>query len=622
MKYLSCDLCQPEQASLGCVCCSSVLLVCSQCLTHHIKTCPSTHLIITLSLALQLSHSPLALKSFSSSATSKPFKCLNSISSSLYLSPEITNSQYRVESLSFDVERSLGLGDRYLHYFTSPYTLLIYDIPSQSLDSLNLGELEERNMYALTNGNLFLMCVSDDEDEEEEEEEETMSCYIVEVATKRFHKLPFRSQARMHIGFVCHGDYLYAFGGTDDVTEFNTAERFNLAKNTREAIPDMDYARSELSCVAIWDKIFLFHGSFKNIEVFNTLTLSYEKFTFENAEEKHSHGLAHRGGERVYLLTYSYIQIYDLQIRKLAQISLKTPVDVYSPYRVSTYKNEIYYFNILSGMVQRFPLSEISDIEMTESQPDDRYIYTPSEFLGLIRIDLQTKQATKLHFNYKTAKPDNLCVLPSGEIMVAIKKSSETLLYDPEGNTVKETYELPRKCVSLKMVYLRGSVYGFALEAAEKKNSGMKGYVLRLDAENRSWQALLEIKNAKKWEKSLCVGIEGRIYLIDERGGKDVYDIDSCIYANTYIVMDINYTVVKVVRDRIYNICGNRYMIYDTKLELIEQGTLNWPEHIEKTKSTVGVYGDRIYYYNDGTGLLESHDTISNYRSAEVIQIL
>lgn len=622
MNNLYCNSCQSEKASMGCVCCSSILLTGPQCLTHHLKNCPSIHYLSTLSLAHQLYHTPLALKSLSSLSSSKPYKSLASISSSLNLSTENTDPYFRVESLSFGIETSLGIGDRYLYYFTSPYTLLIYDIQSKQLNSLDLGELEERNMYRLTNGNLFLMCVSDEEEEEDEDDEDTMSCYILEVATKRFNKLPYRSKARMHIGFVCHGDYLYAFGGTDDLGEFNTAERFNLAKNTREPLPDMNYARSELSCVAIWDKIFLFHGSFKNIEVFNTSTLSYEKLTFNNAKQKHSHGLAHRAGERVYLLTYSYIQIYDLQIRKLAQISLKTPVDVFSPYRVSSYKNEVYYYNILSGMVQKFSLFEISDIEMTESKSDDRYIYTPSEYLGLIRIDLQTKKATKLHFNYKSVKPHNLCVLPSGEIMIAMKKSSETLLYDPVGNIVKETYALPHKCASLKMVYLRGSLYGFGLQAAEKNNSGMKGYVLRLDAENRSWQALLEIKNGKKWAKSLCVGIEGRIYLIDERGGKDVYDIDSFIYANTSIEMDISCTIVKVVKDRIYNLCRNRYRIYNTNLELIEEGTLDWHEHREKTKSTVGVYEEKIYYFNDETGLLEFYDTINNSRSAEVIQIL
>lgn len=54
---------------------------------------------------------------------------------------------------------------------------------------------------------------------------------------------------RKHLGCAVYKNFIYAVGGRDDLTELNTAERYNLALNQWEPIISMKSRRSGVSTI-------------------------------------------------------------------------------------------------------------------------------------------------------------------------------------------------------------------------------------------------------------------------------------------------------------------------------------------------------------------------------------
>ena len=108
----------------------------------------------------------------------------------------------------------------------------------------------------------------------------------------------------------------------------------------------------------------------------------------------------------------------------------------------------------------------------------------------------------------------------------------------------------------IQAVYHREKVYGFGYRRSKDVDSdSWNGLVFRFDMESRTWNTLLKTKIS-------CVGIENRIYVIDDKVSIYLYDIETDCYSATVMKLNSKSKVGKEIKGRIFIYHRNRYKIY------------------------------------------------------------
>ncbi len=108
------------------------------------------------------------------------------------------------------------------------------------------------------------------------------------------------------------------FGGRKFSTPLKSAYRYHFDGDYWKKLPNMNFGREMISPVLVGDEIYLFAGSFSKIDVFHTRRVSYRIARFENSERLNSSlSVASLYDDKIYLITQSYIQVYDKNLEKL-----------------------------------------------------------------------------------------------------------------------------------------------------------------------------------------------------------------------------------------------------------------------------------------------------------------
>ena len=86
--------------------------------------------------------------------------------------------------------------------------------------------------------------------------------------------------ARAACADVLLGDYIYMFGGDNDVDELASVERYSIVCNTWEDLPDMAAARCcHCAVAALRNIIYILGGETRVLEVFDTTLLEWKRET-------------------------------------------------------------------------------------------------------------------------------------------------------------------------------------------------------------------------------------------------------------------------------------------------------------------------------------------------------
>lgn len=630
-----CSLCYSEAATVGCICHRDLKLIGSHCLATHISHSHISHYVIGLPLAFNLLSNPGDLakylsgtlnsradtKSRNASMSKLSDEDLSSLTVQSISKPDSSNDlPLRIgESLVTDFQISLKNeiqldrwhSGRYLYYTTEIHRnkLFKYDAVKNSIDCIEI-QIGTTNLIPIEIRDVLLNFKAPG----------VYDFFKLNPATRRFHLLSSDTIIRNYSRFLYHEDCFYFFGRFINDIPFTNAERFNFATNRLEKLRNMKYARRDLTCLGVGNRIYLFNGPSKNIEVFNTETLRYEEIEFDNSETVEGIACPLKTVDKIYLITKSYVQIYDLQFTKLHQVPSLHNVKPIIIANYIVHQNKLYYTNGIFN-IAKFDLS-YSDTH-TELRYSNHYnrrnLYIPYGSKSSVVIDLKYKTAKLIKVNSALNNPGSYCELPNGYLLLSYEDS--WVLYNLALNSY-EIYRYPLEHLDLTqdqqefipncLIYHSNYAYGFADKC-----------VLKFDLEHKSCSKVLDIWNSSWRYRPCCLSIGNQIYILGGYVAEiDMFDTNTNTYHTNILPLKSKHVIAKVIDDRIYVLYGNCYQIYNKNLELIQEGTSNCADKVISSLSAVGYYDYRIYFFNKSSGFMEYHDIRTHERGVEVIEFL
>jgi hypothetical protein len=520
------------------------------------------------------------------------------------------------DDLNTDLGSSFS-GKRYIYVHKSnSKCLLQYDITSENVNIIELNTLPrdflDSSTCELPNGDVFCVGFTN---------QEIGEVYLYKLATRECIQLPHLRYQRSFLSLFYYKNYVYAFGGKNS----NRAERYSLSDKKWEILSDMNYQRSCLSCIGIFHKIYLFYGSFKNIEVFNIRNMQFEQFEFDNSDINESIcGVAYKVQDRIYLITDNLTQVYDTTITKIKKYTNSFSMKHYSIHNRVCYNNSIYYHNYNTFTIEKldiaFPIPE------THISSDDfnRYIYKARNNTRFIhRIDLECSTIQSIDLSKTLARNfsnTSLCVINTGDVVIAgfsNPVSKECYLYSPSNSTCTKLPDLNTPRSNTTLIYHDRYVYAFGgqnglsenLKVAEKIHTSFED----------CWIQLTDMIHSRNMPA--CVAVGNKIYIM--RGHyKPIEEFD--ITTNSYKLpprVNLGDFVLSImIDDNIHMIGENYYKILTQELEILSDFKGKWKsEYITFTFGNIVYYNNSIYFFNDGRNILERVNPVSFEREVQII---
>lgn len=177
--------------------------------------------------------------------------------------------------------------NRYI-YIPSNHSLTRYDAHSNQARSYDLSIFYKSQFFTsqliysayclLPNGDIFIVSVSNNR----------CLCFVYNLHYSRQTCFGPLNTVRDQMTLYYYRDYIYALGGYQtsetavspgSLKAMKVAERFNIADNKWEILPDMIEARVAPSVVGIGDSIFVLGGG-GNAEKYDLITEKFIKFSF------------------------------------------------------------------------------------------------------------------------------------------------------------------------------------------------------------------------------------------------------------------------------------------------------------------------------------------------------
>lgn len=623
----SCTLCHNESAYYISFSYRELTFIGPSCLGNYLANSSKSHFLIKITEVNKVwPDQPSLLKYLNSTLKLHTESLLDSLcylnspqnqTSPVQLTSQYILTQSLTSNLLVSQKRSnssaVNDSERYLYYATYSNNFLIYDVFKKSvkcIDMSNDGNRYFKNSMQLVGEYVFSMSEAYIEFKVRSEAD------IFHRSGRRLPKLPYQFLNKNGFALCYHRGYMYLFGGKDYSTYRNTNERLNLALNTSQKLPGMRFKRAMLSCVAIGNKIYLFRGSSKSIDLFNTYTLTFKEVQILNEEPLECHGIAFKIENMVYLITKSYIQIYNTKLFKLGQISLASQIYHSPAYSTIYHSNHLYYFNPLTRKIQSQSLSYSQSNPVLDSEDRNlRWIYIYDVSRGVLRADVKSKIVEKV-IEDAGKSVNSVCSLPSGEAFILLDPNDTCMLINCSYNSIY----LPgfnKRSDTCSSLYHDGNIYVFAYDLRSHL------YMVSLDLETKTWSNLLEKRDLKKRYCASYVGIGDKIYILGGGNAEvDMYHITTNSYTAYIYKLSSSNAVSMVIGDEIYVIQKNTYQIFDINFELIKEGESRCPKYEVYSKYNVAFYEGKLYFINEETWLLEYFDIRNQERRAEAIQFL
>lgn len=499
-------------------------------------------------------------------------------------------------------------------------TLLKFDIVSKELESIFLPTInrnfEETGTCVLPNGSVVIAGFSNPVSNE---------VYLYNPNTSICDSLANLSIARYFISLYYYDGFVYAFGGKDDEDNWvMKCERLNLEENRWEMLPELMHSEDIVSCVGVDKNIYLFCGSNRMIDIFNIETLRFDEMKIENSETVDCCGLSYLFKDRIYLITHSYIQVYDLTLSKLQQYTNSSQHHRYTTTNTILHNNSFHFynFNLESIQKERIPLLGQTPrcIKYDTKNFASRYIYRQNTNTSiLLRLDLHSETIEAIDLSSTLTQEfsgTSVCMLPSGEVFIAGFRDPVTgacYIYNPITQDCRRLRDMQIPRYFICLVYHNNFVYSFG---GEIENGEITTDAERFDIEKGKWMGIAKMIKARN--SASCVGIENRIFIFG--GGKDsveVYDIKKNYYNLIKMNLYVDCVAVKIC-DLIY-VIGDGFKILNKDFKILHE-----IEHKQKENSTysignVGVYKGCVYFYNQDLRLYERFYALAGERTIVAI---
>jgi hypothetical protein len=454
-----------------------------------------------------------------------------------------------------------------------------------------------------------------------------VSCdvYLYRENSHKVTKLPDLSTPRYYISLFSYKNYLYAFGGRDESDRLCcAAERLNLSNFTWEILPNIRnyYNSTALSCVAIYDKIYLFDGSCEYIQAFNTISLEYEEVLFDNSESECCDGIAYKYNNNIYLLTDSHLQIYDLTLQKINQIETAQNNSRFTINNIISTTNNIFFYNYSTYLIESIS-PPYTDSEYTSNlDSTDRYIYkTKQKSSKIHQIDLKLRTIRTYNLSkyiHKDFSHTSTCTLPNGEVFIAgfsEEVDKACFIFNPTTSACRRVQDMQTSRYFASLICYNWNLYAFGGQSESKYSVRAAE---RFEIETWRWYKLQNMINGRILPS--CIGLDNLIYIF---GGEDnsveIYNIES----NTYKLCGFNlyHDVIAVdVGEFIYLIEEDSYLIMNKNLDIVEQPRNRSKRGSELYSfSNVVIYGGNIYFYNQKNYQLEQMNVQTRERSIVII---
>lgn len=452
--------------------------------------------------------------------------------------------------------------------------------------------------------------------------------YLLNPHSQESIPLPGLSSPRYLLKLFYHSGYVYAFGGKNTENQIvSTAERLNLSNNNWEPLPDMKYSNRGISCISIKDKIYLFCGFNRYLDVFNPLTLQFEEDNIDNSEPIECDGVAGICGDKIYLQTSSLIQVYDLKLNKLAEYYNSSQYARFSLTNVIQHQDSIFYHNFYKEAIMQICTSNL-DFSLryshnTSKNADNRFIYTPNNgTYELLQFDIHnnTLKAFNLESHlHSTLLGTGICMLPDGQLFIAgfsNPVSGACYIYNPIINKCRRLSDMPTPRSFLTLVYCKNFI--FAIGGEEKYNKTSKA-LEKFDLAKEKWKVMSGM--IKPRVASSCVVVENKIYIMGgSEGDVEIYDIKFSLHRSRKVKVH-PFSVCFRINERIFVIEDRYYKVYGLDLKKFDHMKI---KNFECERSIVlgnlVIYEDSVYFYNELIRMYEKLNFRSGERTALVIK--
>jgi hypothetical protein len=554
---------------------------------------------------------------------------------------------------------------RSLHY--SDYRgdiLYSYNIFNSSIQTFNSSEIDQDfqniTLWSIDYHNILTLYGLWDIDS-----------YVLNSSSRRSISIPNLNKIAYEPCLYSHSDYIYFFGGRNGQgIKLSSVARYNLTTNRLQRLESMKYARIFLSCVGIRYLIYLFHGSSKNIEIFNTRTLNFREAFIQNYENAVCHGIAALLGNEIYLVTTNFIQIYDTALTQLGYIPIQGKLQepeygILSP--IITLDHTIFFCRYDSG-IEKIDLNLLQppkprSIDHFSKHLNGRYIYsTYNEHLLRIDIKYNTTHTFKVFKYYYQSKERvsyrAICELSRGRVFIYTIYSTggkgACVIYDTINQKTIKISKVKAYRKHAGWIFHQESLYAFgcadtkgkACKRVERFRLNVKqfndltfSFKRKYKLTQEGWDELPYDKReelsleCEKWVKlddmiserisPSCVGIGNQIFIIGGGIGTiEIFDIKTQTYQlssfKLHSCFHIN-TISVVIDERIYIVSQNNYLVLNSDLVVLHQSPNPSEDKYTTKQSTLGVYKGKIKCMSN-MELIESYDINSLRRTYEIVQ--
>jgi hypothetical protein len=495
-----------------------------------------------------------------------------------------------------------------------------FDIPNNKLSYITIknmnAELDYVTICQISKRYLFITGFS---------APPTAEAYLYDISTHICTRLKNLPNAKHSISVCYHNKHVYVFGGVRFRAPMKSAYRYHFDGNFWKKLPNMNYEREMISSVVVRDEIYLFAGCYRNIDVFHTKRERYRTLRFDNCETSNSFlSVASLHEDKIYLVTKSFIQAYDINLNKLFTKPIRYTQDRYTCNDKLYHNGRIYYFNNMNQVLEYIDTdpSQVS-ISLIEEIDPSNHLYKINERTKEIhRIDV--KNATIEVFTLESAKCfkcTNLCVLPEGNLFIAgyhFPLNGTCYIYDPRRNTIENIQELDIARGFIGLIYYQYCVYAFG---GIGKHSNNMRTAHKFDLRRRYWSRIKDMNLERNLPQ--CIAIENMIYIIG--GGNNSierYDpYEDCYKFIHHVSLLDSEGVACCIEDKIYYIGNTSYQIFSRDFQEIYREENKWNEI--KSIYCLGnsvVHEGKIYYYNQAFETLETFDTRSLYKGVLAIK--
>jgi hypothetical protein len=242
------------------------------------------------------------------------------------------------------------LNDRYIYKARDNFQQLHrIDLKHKTISTISLTSVLDRSfsltsVCILPSGEVFIAGFDDPVSGE---------CYIYNPSTGICTKMPNLKVKRYWVSLICYNKYVYAFGGRDESRKASTVgERFDLMTKSWSSIGNMNKGRSSASCVGVMNKVYIFGGGERDVEVYD---IERNQYFMSGVEIYSRYAVAAVVEEMVYVIGDTYYMVFNKNLEPVedCQDRWNTKYFYYSSGNVVYYKEKLCFYNDWRNILEK-----------------------------------------------------------------------------------------------------------------------------------------------------------------------------------------------------------------------------------------------------------------------------